>query len=44
MKYLSYVMEGQVVVPALLNVRIGESDAGVESNSASDVDARLVGE
>ena len=44
MKYLRYVMKGQVVVPTLSDVRIGESDTSIKSDTASNVDAWLVRE
>ena len=37
-------MKGQVVVPTLLDVRIGESDTSIKSDTASNVDAWLVRE
>ena len=43
-KYLRYVMKGQVVVPTLSDVRISESDTGIKSDTASNVDAWLVRE
>lgn len=39
----SYVMKWQVVIPTLLNVGFGESDARNKSDTANDVDTRPAG-